>query len=52
VLGGRKQILIADDEANLRRVLAVQLQADGYDVHEVADGAAALEPSRSTTSTR
>jgi two-component system response regulator AtoC len=43
VLGGRKQILVAEDEASIRRVLTVQLQADGYDVHDVADGAAALK---------
>ncbi len=42
MLGGRKQILVAEDEASIRRVLTVQLQADGYDVHDVADGAAAL----------
>ncbi len=38
----RKQILIADDEPNLRRVLAAQLQRDGYEVHAVADGEEAL----------
>ncbi len=39
----RKQVLIADDETNLRRVLAAQLTRDGYDVHVAEDGAAALE---------
>ena len=39
----RKQILIADDEVNLRRVLALQLQNDGYDVHVVGDGQAAID---------
>ncbi len=43
MLGGRKQILVADDEANIRRVVSAQLQADGYDVHEVGDGAQAIE---------
>jgi two-component system response regulator AtoC len=43
MLGGRKQILIADDEANLRRILAAQLQNDGYDVFEVGDGRAAID---------
>ncbi|MBX3246606.1 MAG: sigma-54-dependent Fis family transcriptional regulator [Myxococcales bacterium] len=38
-----KQILVADDEPNLRRVLAAQLARDGYEVHAVADGAEALE---------
>ncbi|MEZ4392058.1 MAG: sigma-54 dependent transcriptional regulator [Polyangiales bacterium] len=43
MLGGRKQILVADDENNLRRILAAQLQNDGYDVFEVGDGRAAIE---------
>ncbi|MBW2460125.1 MAG: sigma-54-dependent Fis family transcriptional regulator [Deltaproteobacteria bacterium] len=34
----RKQILIADDEPNMRRVLTAQLTRDGYDVYSVADG--------------
>ncbi len=38
----KKQILLADDEANLRRVLSAQLQRDGYDVHAVCDGAEVL----------
>ncbi len=41
--GERKQILIADDEVNLRRVLAMQLQADGYETHQVGDGASAVD---------
>jgi two-component system, NtrC family, response regulator AtoC len=43
MLGGRKQILVADDEANIRRVVSAQLQADGHEVHEVGDGAQAIE---------
>ena len=39
----KKQILIADDEPNLRRVLSAQLTRDGYDVHAVEDGQKALE---------
>jgi nitrogen regulation protein NR(I) len=39
----KKQILIADDEPNLRRVLSAQLVRDGYDVHAVEDGQKALE---------
>ncbi len=42
-MGEVKQVLVADDEENLRRVLAAQLQHDGYEVHSVADGAAVLE---------
>jgi nitrogen regulation protein NR(I) len=39
----KKQILIADDEANLRRVLAAQLVKDGYEVHAVENGQEAME---------
>jgi nitrogen regulation protein NR(I) len=38
----RKQILVVDDEANLRRVLSAQLSREGYDVHVAEDGEAAL----------
>ncbi len=38
----RKQILVADDEPNLRKVLSAQLQRDGYDVHLAGDGDDAL----------
>ncbi len=38
----RKQILVVDDEANLRRVLSAQLTREGYDVHVAEDGEAAL----------
>ena len=37
-----KQILIADDEANLRRVLGAQLARDGYEVLLAEDGEQAL----------
>jgi two-component system NtrC family response regulator len=36
-------MLIADDEANLRRTLAEILCAQGYAIVEAADGTAALE---------
>jgi DNA-binding NtrC family response regulator len=42
-VGEVKQVLVADDEDNLRRVLKAQLQHDGYEVHSVADGAAVLQ---------
>ena len=42
-MGEVKQVLVADDEENLRRVLKAQLQHDGYEVHSVADGAAVLQ---------
>jgi nitrogen regulation protein NR(I) len=42
-LTDRKQILVADDEPNLRRVLSAQLHRDGYEVIAVEDGQAALE---------
>ncbi len=38
-----KQILVVDDEPNLRRVLSAQLGRDGHEVHVAADGAQALE---------
>ncbi len=38
----RKQILVVDDEANLRRVLSAQLSREGYDVHVAEDGEAGL----------
>jgi two-component system response regulator AtoC len=37
-----KQILIADDEPNLRRVLAAQLVRDGFEAHVAEDGEQAL----------
>jgi DNA-binding NtrC family response regulator len=43
VHGEKKQILIADDEANIRRVLAAQLAKDGYEVHTAEDGRAAMD---------
>lgn len=42
MIGDKKQILIADDEPNLRRVLGAQLARDGHEVHLVADGGEAL----------
>ncbi len=38
----RKQILLAEDEVNLRRVLGAQLARDGYDVKTAADGEEAI----------
>lgn len=38
----RAQILVVDDEANLRRVLATVLEREGYDVFVAADGREAL----------
>ena len=42
MLPERKQILVVDDEPNLRRVLSAQLERDGYDVHTAEDGEQAL----------
>lgn len=39
----RKQILVADDEPNLRKVLSAQLTKDGYDILLAEDGEAAIE---------
>src|SRR5690349_18136881 len=38
----KKQVLVADDEPNLRRVLSAQLSRDGFDVHVAEDGEQAL----------
>ena len=37
------QILVADDEPNLRRVLRAQLERDGWEVHLAEDGEAAWQ---------
>jgi two-component system response regulator AtoC len=42
MLPEKKQILVVDDEANLRKVLSAQLARDGYDVHTAEDGEEAL----------
>ncbi len=42
MLPAKKQILVVDDEANLRRVLSAQLARDGYEVHTAEDGEAGL----------
>jgi len=42
MLPEKKQILVVDDEANLRRVLSAQLSRDGYEVHVAEDGEAGL----------
>ncbi len=42
MIGDKKQILIADDEPNLRRVLGAQLARDGHEVHLVGDGGEAM----------
>jgi len=39
----KKQLLVVDDEPNLRKVLSAQLQRDGYDVHTAEDGEQALD---------
>jgi two-component system, NtrC family, response regulator AtoC len=42
----KKQVLVVDDEANLRRVLAAMLQRDGHDVHVAENGDVALQTLR------
>jgi two-component system response regulator AtoC len=37
------QVLVADDEPNMRKVLRAMLEHDGYDVHLAEDGAVALQ---------
>jgi two-component system response regulator AtoC len=43
MLPEKKQILVVDDELNLRRVLSAQLMRDGYDVQTAEDGEQALQ---------
>jgi two-component system nitrogen regulation response regulator NtrX len=40
-------VLVVDDEPNIRRMLAALLTAEGYEVHEAADGQSALEVAKS-----
>jgi two-component system, NtrC family, response regulator AtoC len=42
----KKQVLVVDDEANLRRVLSALLMRDGYDVQTAESGEAALQTLR------
>jgi CheY-like chemotaxis protein len=42
-MASRGRILVVDDESSLRGLMAEALAAEGYDVHEAADGARALE---------
>src|SRR5579872_5836907 len=42
MLPERKQVLIVDDEPNLRKILSAQLSRDGYDVMTAEDGEAGL----------
>ncbi len=43
MLPEHKQILVVDDEPNLRKVLTAQLERDGYDVHTAEDGQEGLD---------
>ncbi len=43
MLGEKKQILVVDDEPNLRRVMSAMLVRDGYDVHLAEDGEQAIK---------
>jgi CheY-like chemotaxis protein len=38
-----RRVLIVDDETNIRRMMRLTLEADGYEVEDAADGTAALE---------
>jgi two-component system phosphate regulon response regulator PhoB len=40
---GRPRILVAEDDAALRRLLELRLDVDGYDVRSVVDGSDALD---------
>jgi CheY-like chemotaxis protein len=43
---GRQRVLIADDDPNIRRMLALSLRKDGYQTADVCDGSEALEAMR------
>ncbi len=43
MLPEKKQVLIVDDEPNLRKILSAQLTRDGYDVLTAEDGEAGLQ---------
>jgi DNA-binding NtrC family response regulator len=38
-----RRVLIIDDEPNIRRMMRLTLEADGYEVEDAADGRAGLE---------
>lgn len=42
MLPSKDQVLVVDDEANIRRVLSAQLAREGYEVHTAEDGERAL----------
>jgi DNA-binding response OmpR family regulator len=42
----RKKILIVDDEADIRELVRVSLEDEGFDLFEAADGKEALERAR------
>ena len=39
----RGSVLVCDDTESIRRLLRINLELDGFDVHEAADGAAAVQ---------
>jgi len=43
MLSAKGQILVVDDEPNLRTILSAQLSREGYEVHVAEDGQAALD---------
>jgi DNA-binding response OmpR family regulator len=46
--GGKKRILVVDDNEDLRNTIGALLQADGFDVALAADGQAALAAHQAT----
>src|SRR5258706_3375155 len=46
MLPEKKQVLIVDDEPNLRKILSAQLSRDGYDVMTAEDGEQGLQTLR------
>ena len=50
--GNGERILLVDDDAGVRDVVAFTLRRDGYDVDEERDGESALESGRKRPSSK
>jgi DNA-binding response OmpR family regulator len=46
VIGRAPRVLVVDDEDVIRQLIVINLELEGFDVHEAADGLAALEAAR------
>jgi len=46
VVGRVPRVLVVDDEAVIRQLLVINFELEGFDVHQAADGLAALDKAR------